>query len=78
MVLNDWGHRLPLLPMVYSGIRQRHFTGFIPIDRNSGVQWNFAKRTPSARHSVQYGILVATKRHRTYYYMNSIFKEIQE
>jgi hypothetical protein len=45
MFRNDWEHRLPLLPV--------HFTGFTPIGRYGGVQWNVVMRAPSPRLSVQ-------------------------
>ena len=40
-------------PCICSGIRQQDVTGFIPIGRYGGVQWNVVKRTPSPRLSVR-------------------------
>ena len=40
-------------PCICSGIRQQDVTGFIPIGRYGGVQWNIVKRMLSPRLSVR-------------------------
>jgi hypothetical protein len=54
---DDWEHRLPLLPVhsFVPGSENKDVTGFIPIDRYGGVQWNTVKENAQAHPASLYG-----------------------